>query len=274
MRVGATAGDVRQILRQVHARICAHLQEAGPSADRSASRNAKGDVQHPFDVAADAIVRSTLEQGCGSGILLSEESGETRFGTGTPAYRFVVDPVDGSDNWARGLPLSAVSIAVLPVDGPIRPDRVCWAIVGALGEESPLTAGRGEGAYCGSDRLRASGVRNVSTAFLSCELNHFAPRPAVARLLRRAGAVRSYGCASRAIALVATGALDVHVDLRNRLTPESFLAATLILEEAGGCVLDLAGKPLGEVESLLSRTSLVAAATRALAHEVLDVFVG
>ena len=59
-----------------------------------------------------------------------------------------------------------------------------------------------------------------------------------------------------------------------RLTPESFLAATLILEEAGGCVLDLAGKPLGEVESLLSRTSLVAAATRALAHEVLDVFVG
>ena len=63
------------------------------------------------------------------------------FGDGRPLYRFVVDPVDGSDNWGRGLPLSAVSVAVLPADSPITPARVCWAMVGDLRERLPVTAG-------------------------------------------------------------------------------------------------------------------------------------
>ena len=177
----------------------------------------------------------------------------------------------GSDNWGRGLPLSAVSIAVLPVDGPLQPDRVSWAMVGELREPLPLTAGRGHGAYRGSHRIRASGVRALRSAFLSCELNHFDPTPAVGRLLQSARAVRTYGCASQAITLVATGALDVHIDVRDRLTAESFLAAALILEEAGGCVVTGDGHPIRHLESLVARTSLVAAATPELAHEVLNV---
>ena len=91
------------------------------------------------------------------------------------------------------------------------------------------------------------------------------------RLLRAARAVRTYGCASQAITLVATSALDVHVDVRRRLTAESFLAAALVLEEAGGCLVAGDGHPIRQLESLVARTSLVAAATPELAHEVLNV---
>ena len=273
-RVGSAAGDVTEILRDVHTRVCACLRDADLDTELSAHRNAKGDVQRRFDVRADTIIRAVLEQRFGSGVVLSEESEAVRFGEQEPAYRFIVDPVDGSDNRARRLPLSAVSVAVLPVDGPIRPDRLYWAMVGGLHETIALTATRGAGAHCGARPLCTSGVREVSAAFLSCELNHFGPGLPVACLLQKARAVRSYGCASRAITLVATGALDVHIDVRGRLTPESFLAAQLILEEAGGCVLDLDGQPLGAMDSLLCRTSLVAAATPELAHEVLDVLAG
>lgn len=269
--MSSVSEDVPQLLCQVHNRVRNGLQHETVLADLPVGKNAKGDTQQRFDVVADAIIRRALTESVHNGILLSEESGEVRFGTHSPTYRFIVDPVDGSDNWGRGLPLSAVSIAVLPVDGPLQPDRVSWAMVGELREPLPLTAGRGHGAYRGSHRIRASGVRALRSAFLSCELNHFDPTPAVGRLLQSARAVRTYGCASQAITLVATGALDVHIDVRDRLTAESFLAATLILEEAGGCVVTGDGHPIRHLESLVARTSLVAAATPELAHEVLNV---
>jgi len=264
--------EIPRLLCQVHRRVCRRLQhETGLATP--VGQNAKGDTQQRFDVVADAIIRRALQESFGSGIILSEESDAVRFGEALPSYRFVVDPVDGSDNWGRGLPLSAVSIAVLPVDGPLQPDRVSWAMVGELREHLPLTAGHATGAYHGSDRIRVSEVRTVSAAFVSCELNHFDPPPAVGKLLQSARAVRTYGCASRAITLVATGALDVHVDLRGRLTAESFLAAALILEEAGGCVVNSEGQPIQQIDSLRSRTSLVAAATPELAQEVVYALV-
>ena len=269
--MSALSEEVPQLLCQVYTRVRSGLQHETVLADLPVRKNAKGDTQQRFDVVADAIIRRAVTESVDSGILLSEESGEVRFGEDPPLYRFIVDPVDGSDNWRRGLPLSAVSIAVLPVDGPLQPDRVSWAMVGDLRDSVPLTAGRGHGAYRGSHRVRVSGVRALRSAFLSCELNHFDPSPAVGRLFRSARAVRTYGCASQAITLVATGALDVHVDVRRRLTAESFLAAALVLEEAGGCMVAGDGHPIRHLESLVARTSLVAAATPELAHEVLEV---
>ncbi len=88
--------------------------------------------------------------------------------------------------------------------------------------------------------------------------------------MARARGVRAYGCASRAISLVGEGALDAHVDLRGRLTPESFFAAALILEEAGGCLLDPGGRELAEADGLTRRMSLIAAASRELAGEIME----
>lgn len=258
--------DLRGILVSLHKQALQRLADTaeGPPT----GTNPKGDTQRPFDVAADEALRYALEEAFGSGIILSEESGETRFGNGEPRYRFVVDPVDGSDNLARGLPLASVSVAVLKPDSPIAPDRVVGALVGAIEDEPPIVAIRGEGAYRGQERLRVSGSQVISDAFLSCELNHFAPTPRLAKLLSRARAVRSYGCASRAIALVALGALDAHIDMRDRLTPESYIAAALVLEEAGGSVVNLSGWPLEGGQTLHDRTSLVAAATAELALEI------
>jgi len=191
-----------------------------------------------------------------------------------PVYRFIVDPVDGSDNWGRGLPLSSVAVAVLPAQGPIALDRVVAALVGGLDEETPIVAARGEGAQRGAEKLQASGTRRIADALVSCQLNHFAPTPQVSDVFARARAVRSYGCASQAIALVAGGAIDAHLDIRSRLTPESFLAAAAILREAGGCVLDTHGNPLPEFANIHQRTTIIAAATEELAREIIDALAG
>ncbi len=268
--VPGVQSDIAKALLRLHAEV--RRTVAGSDVDRAQllGKNRKGDRQRGFDVAADVAVRRLLEGEFGSGIILSEESEDFYFGETAPAYRFIVDPVDGSDNWARGLPLSSTAVAVLPADGPIALDRVAASLVGGLEEDTPIVAVRGEGAHRGPERLQTSGTRRIADAFVSCELNHFAPTAQVGELFSTARAVRSYGCASRAIALVAFGAIDAHIDVRSRLTPQSFLAAAAILREAGGCVLDVQGNTLGNFENLCQTTTIVATATEELAREIID----
>ena len=101
---------------------------------------------------------------------------------------------------------------------------------------------------------------------LSVELNHHhGPCPPLANVLPRARGVRSHGCASRALALVAGGHLDAHVDIRDRLAPESYLAGAALVTEAGGSVVGANGQPLPATHALTDRVDLIAASTAALA---------
>jgi len=240
--------------------------------DRGAAgrTNAKGDDVRLFDLAANAAAVDVLKDSPVPLVIDSEESEPLEVGPGRPRHRLVLDPVDGSDNWARGLPLSALSCAVLPIDAPLHPDWVEAAMVGPLEEETPLIALKGSGAWRGSTRLAVSGVRSITDALISVELNHFSPSPGLARLMRRARGVRCYGCASRALSLVAVGATDAHVDLRGRLTAESYLAAARLVIEAGGCVVGIDGPPLVAPGSLTDRVSLVAASSRELCDAIVE----
>ena len=167
--------------------------------------------------------------------------------------------------------MSALSGAVLPVDAPLHPDWVEAALVGPLEQDTPLIAIKDSGAWRGNDRLESSKLRNITEAMISVELNHHSPSPGLARLMAAARGMRCYGCASRAISLVATGATDAHVDARERLTAESYLAAARLVIEAGGWVVGLDGAPLAAPESLTDRVSLVAASSRELCHEIVEV---
>ena len=79
--MGSVSEDVPQLLCQVHNRVRNGLQHETVLADLPVGKNAKGDTQQRFDVVADAIIRRALTESVPNGILLSEESGEVRFGT-------------------------------------------------------------------------------------------------------------------------------------------------------------------------------------------------
>ena len=240
------------------------------SREAAGRRNAKGDSVTTFDLAADRAAIESLAQGPLPLIIDSEESGRQHIGQGSARYRLVLDPVDGSDNWACGLPLSAVSCAILAPDAPLHPDAVEWALVGPLEQEVPCLAERTGGAWCGAARLATSGIGSLADAMISVELNHFAPPRHVTRLMAAARGVRSYGSASRALLLVATGATDAHIDLRGRLTAESYLAGARVLIEAGGSVTAPDGGPLPAPRDLSEGISLIAAASQPLCQEIVE----
>ena len=261
------------LLRQLQVDSEQVLDQLQPDLKRqhTVGVNAKGDNQKYFDLAADEWIRQWLAEHFESGVVESEEQTDAfEFGSGKQGYRFIVDPVDGSDNFARGLPLSAISLAMLPRQTSLSMDGVVYALVGATSRPGAWVAARGNGAYSGSQRLRTSETRRLRDAFVSCELNHWAPDASMAELMRTCSGIRVYGCASRALCMVAVGALDAHVDVRSRLTPESFLAASLLVTEAGGHICRLDGGALGPFQSLQERTTLVAASTKELAQEIVN----
>ena len=224
--------------------------------------NAKGDEVKWFDFAADeAVCRYLNRQFPCSVVLLSEEGSPREFGPGQPEFTMVLDPVDGSDNFGRQVTPAGVAIALVPRSEQISTETIQFALVGDLTTGRISVAERGRGASCHGKRIRTSSVSTSEKAMISCELNHFTVQPPLASILAGARGVRALGCASGAIAMVASGTLDAHLDLRNRLTPENFLGPSLILTEAGGMITDPEGKRIAAIKSLTDRRSVIAAGT-------------
>jgi len=257
-KMSSILDHLQAIFREVEQAVSAE----GLNQSRETTRNAKGDAVKWFDLAADrAVCRYLDNRFPGSVKLLSEEGQPREFGTGQPEFTMVLDPVDGSDNFDRGIPPAGMAVALIPRSDPISVETVRFALVGDLITGGTCVAERGHGASCNSKQISTSSVNAVEKAIISCELNHFVVEPPLTHNLSCARGVRAFGCAARAITMVATGSLDAHLDLRGRLTPENILAPSLILTEAGGMVTDPEGKPIPEIQDLTERYSIIAAGT-------------
>jgi len=233
------------------------------------ARNAKGDIVKWFDLAADEAVCGYLKERFPCPVvLLSEEGSPRQFGNGQPEFTVVLDPVDGSDNFARGIAPVGTAVALIPYSCPISVETVQYALVGNLVTGQICIAERGNGAFCNGNQIRTGPCNLLTGAMISCELNHFAVRAPLANVLSRARGVRTLGCTTEAIALVASGSLDAHLDLRGRLTPENFLAPSLILTEAGGTISGPEGEPIPDITDLTQRFSIIAGSSPEL-HAVL-----
>jgi myo-inositol-1(or 4)-monophosphatase len=170
--------------------------------------------------------------------ILAEESGATQ--PGAPV-QWIVDPLDGTTNFAHGYPFYCVSIGV-----EIHGELACGAVYDPVREEL-FTAARGQGAYCNGEPLQVSGVDALSRALLitGFPYNFREHVDTVVGQFRRflvAGqAVRRGGSAALDLCYLAAGRLDGFWELY--LQPWDTAAGKLILEEAGGRVTDFTGAP-------------------------------
>jgi len=216
----------------------------GLAADEKGAQ-AKSHPNDPVTVfdrqAEDAIVRLLVASFPEDGIL-SEESAAS---DGSSGFRWIVDPIDGTNNFLAGVPHVAVSIA--------RADRhgsVVACIHDPIRRET-FTAVRGGGARLGDDRLRVSERATLDGAVLGIGLSHHPTRRArmlaqLPALAHRAGVLRTLGSAALDLAYVAAGRFDAA--WYAGLSPWDVAAAALLVEEAGGRITDLEGNPSRDPE--------------------------
>ncbi len=238
-------------------------------------QNAKGDQVKWFDLAADQAVCHYLEQHFPSPVVLLSEEGEPRsFGWGEPEWTMVLDPVDGSENFSRGHAPAGMAIALIPAGQPVTVDTVEFALVGSLYRPQVWQAARGQGAKRDGQPLRPSLINQLAAAMINCDVTGPVIQPALARVLAQTKSVRSFGATTIILANVADGSLEAHVDIRNQLTPENFLAPGLIIREAGGVITGAQGESLPPLQSLTDCYSLIAAANPELHALLLQHLVG
>jgi histidinol-phosphatase len=178
------------------------------------------------DRGVETELRRLLSEARPDDAVLGEEHGLT---SGTGTRRWLLDPIDGTRNFTRGIPVWGTLIA-LEEDGEV---RVGVASAPALARR--WWAERGGGAHANGDAIGVSRIERVEEAVLSFGLGRPLPRVA-----ERAWHVRGFGDLW-AHMLVAEGAVDAAVDELG-VGEWDLAAAQVILEEAGGRLTDFAGE--------------------------------
>lgn len=208
-----------------------------PSSGVMVEMGADGTPTKRIDKVAENAVLSQL-RGSGSGFrVLSEEIGEVLIGE-EPEYFIHLDPLDGTFNAVKGIPFYAVSIYLSKED--------ChFGYVYDLAGGTKYYAEVGRGAYAEPDahRLRVSRTSDLKDFSVSA----YTIRPNTSRIVGMGDTVRrirTLGCTSMEMVMVASGKLDAFVDLRGMLRIVDVAAGRLILEEAGGVITSVAGEKL------------------------------
>ena len=191
------------------------------------------------DVEAELRVKAILEAEYPEHKILSEETApDTDASSG---WTWVIDPIDGTKNYACGIPFWCTNVALCrdgePVVG-LTYDAVhgegFWAIEGA-------------GAFCNDSPIRASDKPDVFSSVISIDLGYddaagLSQLDLMRRIFPRVQGIRITGSAALGLAYAACGRIDLYTHMN--VSPWDVAAGLLLVREAGGAASDRDGDPM------------------------------
>lgn len=215
------------------------------------------DLVTEADVAAEKAILSILEHALPGAAVLSEEShGEYQEVPAGPTW--IIDPLDGTTNFAHGFPWFAVSIAYAEggkslagvVYHPMLDELFCGC--------------RDSGAWLNGEPIAVSAAKTMRSSLLATgfpyAIDEHSPRviAALAKILPHVQGVRRAGAAALDMAYVACGRLDGFWEIM--LKPWDTAAGLVLVEEAGGAVSDFAGGAYSPfLQEVLATNGMIAA---------------
>jgi myo-inositol-1(or 4)-monophosphatase len=195
------------------------------------------DLVTDADQASEAVLLDWIRARHPEHAILSEESGPSR-GTG---HRWIVDPLDGTTNYAHHLPHFSVSVAVEGAEGVL-----AGAVYDPMRDEL-FAAARGRGATLNGHPIRTSATTSLERSLLCTGFPYDVrqhpdgPMGLVARFLRLSQGIRRFGSSALDLSYVASGRYDGYFEFG--LKPWDVAAGTLLVQEAGGAMTRIDGAP-------------------------------
>ena len=227
--------------------MIAAAQEAGDELERDFAALSTLEIQHKgpadffsaADLKAEATVKRLLAAAYPAYGFLGEEGGLTG---GDARHIWMVDPLDGTTNFLRGLPTWAVNIALTEDGKPIA------GVTYVPPAKEMFWAERGCGAWLNGRPIRVADTSRLEAAVLAVGIP-FAGKPRQAqfitemeRLTPRVTGVRRLGAGAVDMAYVACGRFDAYWE--QSVSPWDMAAGAILVEEAGGLALNTLGEPL------------------------------
>lgn len=211
------------------------------------------DLVTDADTACEQLILKTIKSHFPDHSILTEESGLTE---GSGDYKWIIDPIDGTTNFAHGLPFFAISIAVVHKGKPI------IGVVEIPGIKETFWAQEGRGAYIGNKQIHVSKVGDLQKSLLATGF----PYQRGARydknvelfdaLYKPSQGVRRLGSASVDLCFTAAGRFDGFWEYD--LETWDVAAGKIIVEEAGGTVTNMDGSTFNpKLKNILATNGLL-----------------
>ena len=232
-------------------------------ARRIAFKGSPTNLVTEMDARAEALIVDRITATFPEDAILAEERGAQAGGSGR---RWIIDPLDGTTNYAHGLPIYGVSIALEAVG------QVVLGVVYDPSQREMFVAERGRGAVCNDVRLAVSSAERLDASLLATgfpydiRVNPDNNLKEYAAFSVRTRGVRRLGSAVLYLSWVAAGRFDGYWELR--LGAWDVAAAGLMVEEAGGRLTSIDGGPIN-----LDAPTVVASNGR-IHDEILNVLGG
>lgn len=205
------------------------------------------------DKEAEEAIVGIIRQTFPRHAILAEEAD---YGESSGDYRWIIDPLDGTTNFAHAFPWFAVSIA-LEVEG-----QVMLGVVYNPVTQEMYFAQRGGGAFLNDIQIRVSAVRRLEDSLVATGFPYDRKQSVVnnydhfINFQQAAQACRRPGSASLDLACTAAGRFDGYWEMK--LKPWDVAAGMLLVEEAGGRISDFDGRPCGvDSPEILASNGLV-----------------
>src|SRR5260221_11691103 len=157
-----------ELLEQLFRQVRAFMQSERFNRHQVYAQSADHPTMQFDREAEEIIINGLVESGHGFEIITEERP--PLMTSPAPAYRIVVDPVDGSTNVERGIMIAGVSLAVLPIDAPISQEHVQWALVGELFTGTVYQAQQGLGAFCNGRRCQVTKTKHLKNGLAGLNL--------------------------------------------------------------------------------------------------------
>lgn len=189
-----------------------------------------------IDKACEEVIINTIKKSYPDHAFLAEESGEHG---AKGDYLWVIDPIDGTTNYIRGIPHFCISIAL--THKGITQHAVVYDPV----REEMFTASRGAGAQLNGYRIRVGGGKDLDGALLAtgfpCRMKHLLPeyQAVFNKFFEQTADIRRAGAAALDLAYVAAGRYDGFFEAGLKYWDTA--AGELLVREAGGVVTDFGG---------------------------------
>ena len=186
-----------------------------------------GDFALNADYLSENHIIKRIKQKYPGHAILTEETGKH---SKKSDYMWVIDPLEGTLNYAHNIPLYAVNIAVFYKGQPF------VGVIYAPHLKELFYAAKGKGAYLNGKRIHVNKDKEVMKSFYSGNVKHFCEFNISRHLLR------SFGNSGIELAYVACGRFGARIKAAGQ-DPYGYAAGSILITEAGGKLTDMKGKP-------------------------------
>ena len=205
--------------------------------DKEVSYKGRADIVTDVDLAAEKAILDLLRDEYPDFGILSEESEPIRADS---PYTWVVDPLDGTRNYAHGVPHFCTVVGLAHGDG------VVLGVTYDPVAQELFTAEAGKGAYLNGAPLSVTESQEMSESLLSFDLGYVDEKAGLALDMIRGlwpgiQSMRLMGSAALGMAYAAAGRVDLY--FHHSLSPWDMVAGLVLVQEAGGTVVDRQGRP-------------------------------